>query len=83
MATEETHPFPRRWSEMSFDTKLFFAFHFCIFAMFVVGGALSTSLEVSIALGLAAVAVVASLFYRYREEWRWRGAGLRQVLGTI
>jgi hypothetical protein len=83
MATEEPHPFPRRWAEMSFDTKLFFAFHCCILLMFMVGGALSTSIELSVALGLASVAVVASLVHRYREAWHWRGAGFRQVLGAI
>ena len=83
MNTEETDRFPRSWSEMSFDAKLFFAFYFCIFVMFVSGGALSASTEVSIALGLATIAIVASLFHRYRKGWRWRGAGLKQALGAL
>lgn len=83
MPPEETHPFPRRWSEMSFDTKLFFAFHFCVIVMFALGGALSVPLEVGLAVGLATVALVASMLYRHRKGWRWRGAGLKQVLGAI
>jgi hypothetical protein len=83
MSNEQTYPFPRRWSEMSFDTKLFFAFHVCIMVMFVLGGALTVSLEIAIALGLSTIALIASVLYRYREGWRWRGVGLKQALGAI
>jgi hypothetical protein len=67
---------------MSFDTRLFFAFHFCIILMFAAGGALSVPLEVAIAASLVTIVLVASVVHRFREGWRWRGAGLKQVLGA-
>lgn len=80
MATNRTYPFPRRWSEMSLDTRLFFAFHFCIILMFAAGGALSVPLEIAIAASLATIVAVVSVAHRLRKGWRWRGAGLKQVL---
>ena len=65
---------PRRWSEMSLEFKLMFAYHIAMMALLVAGDAVPVSGEIAIAAGI--LAVIVALSWRHRETmgWRWPGA---------
>ena len=75
--------FPRRWSEMSLDYRLFFASHLVLMAMFIAGAALTLQAELVAEAVLVAVVALAVAWRRQRDGWQWAGAGPRQLLGAV
>lgn len=70
------------WSEMSLDSRLFFAIHLMLIIMLVAGNLIGIPAELAIIGSAYALAVMASLINRRRSGWRWRGAGWKQWLAA-
>ena len=81
-------PWPRTWADMSFDCRLFFAFHMTM-VLLLIGSSLvmasagkdqSLLLEAGIAAAFLATAILLSVHNRRLRRWHWTGAGPAQFL---
>jgi hypothetical protein len=75
--------YPRRWSEMSLDFKLFFASHGALMVMFLVGRVLTIGIESAAEAALLAAIGGLATWRRCIDGWRWAGMGLAQALNTF
>ncbi len=77
------YPYPRRWSEMSLDFKAMFVSHGAIMVMFLIGGALTVPVELSVEGAMVTAVAILSVANRRANRWRWRGAGVKQYLAAV
>jgi len=80
---EPPRSYPRRWSELSFDAKQFFAYHLGMMVLFVAGGSLSVATEILIVIAAIATMIVLSLQRRRAAEWHWPGVGAKGIFAAI
>jgi hypothetical protein len=75
--------YPKSWKEMSFDFKLFFAYHLSMMGLFLVGGFAPIVVLVALVIGLVGAVSALSIANRRRRNWRWPGASSRNALQAI
>lgn len=78
--------FGQKQGSMSFDMKLFFAYHIAMMVMFMGGRSLTVPTELALAGGWAAILAAVSAVHKRREGWRWPGIkplDLLWAVGTI
>ena len=81
-----SHRYPRKWSEMSLDYKLFFVYHGSMMAMMVAGRSLSTRSTLQVVVVLIGLLTAISISHRQKAGWRWPGIKFPDVLkaaGTL
>ena len=75
--------YPRTWSEMSFDFKLFFMYHVGMVILIVTAGLLSLGSQTAVVGTLVVMIGVALAAHRRRKQWHWPGIGIKNILGAL
>src|SRR5712692_3490661 len=71
------------WKEMSVEFRMMFVYHGCMMVLFIAGNALSTKLELTIAIVLIAALAAVSLRRRREKQWHWQDPGLKGVAKAL
>lgn len=75
--------YPRRWAEMSFEFKSFFAYHIAMMAMAAAGSALPLRGKVFIAAAILSGVFFLSARRRLAMGWHWRAPGPGRILAAF
>lgn len=74
---------PKSWKEISFDFRLFFVFHGCMMALFIVGRILPIEVLISVVSILTFVLAGLSIHHRVKSNWHWPGVGIKGIFGSV
>jgi len=75
--------YPKGWKDMSYDFKLFFAFHICMMILLITGNAIGVVIKLAITVLLAGILLFLSLAHRKKSQWHWPGVTARNVINAI
>ncbi len=78
-----TTQFPRTWKEMSLEYKLIAVYHICMMVLFLLGGLLSITSELSITGILVLILISLSIRHRRQTGWRWPGVRPQQAAFSL